>query len=201
MIYETDTRVFLQYLPSLGLGVSGWVLPFSQCVGRVQLTVNTAYPALVVSSIPQYGTGLHFRGRIRSNRAYVNNTGCRFQLNGDASVVYSGAINPTGATFTAQFGYLGQFPDDGPGSPGPPVIPPAPAGEFGVYQGYIPNYSSTNSVVSIQTTGGGYSGGLPVVVNNIYTPAVAAAITSVTVGDDINGPIVAGSTLEVWIEM
>ena len=195
MIYETNTRVFLQYLPSLGLGVSGWVLPFSQCVGRVQLTVNTAYPALVVSSIPQYGTGLHFRGRMRSNRAFLNNTGGRFQLNGDTTLVYSGTINPSGA-FTSFWGYLGQFPDDGPGPS------PAPAGEFGVYQGYIPNYSSTNSVVSIQTTGGGYSGGLPVVVNNIYTPAVPTiGITSVTVGDDVNGPIVAGSTLEVWIEM
>jgi hypothetical protein len=48
---------------------------------------------------------------------------------------------------------------------------------------------------------GSFSGGVPVVVNNIYVPAVAAAITSVTVCDDINGPIVAGSTLEVWIEM
>ena len=123
-------------------------MPFSQCVGRVQLTVNTAYPALVVSSIPQYGTGLHFRGRLRSARAFLNSTGCRFQLNGDTSPVYSGAINPTGSTFTAIWGYMGQFPDDGPGPS------PAPAGEFGVYQNYIPNYSTANTIVSIQTTGG-----------------------------------------------
>jgi hypothetical protein len=193
LIFESDTNIILQYIPSLGLGVAGWVLPFAQCVGRVQLTVNTPYPALVVSSIPQYGTGLHFRGRLRSNRPFLNNTGGRFQLNNDTTNVYSGAINPSG-TFTAIWGYMGQFPDDGPGPN------PSPAGEYGCYQNYIPNYSSSNSIVAIQTTGGGYSGGLPVVVNNIYTPAVAAAITQVTVGDDINGIIVAGSTLEVWIE-
>ena len=194
MIYETDTRVFLQYLPSLGLGVSGWVLPFAQCVGRVQLTVNTAYPALVVSNIPQYGTGLHFRGRLRSARTTnFSNTGGRFQLNGDTSLVYSGQINPSGTFLLAPFGYMGQFAAEG--------VPSAPTGEFGAYQNYIPNYSSTNAIVSIQTTGGSFSGGVPVIVNNIYVPAVAAAITSVTVGDDINGPIVLGSTLEVWIEM
>ena len=87
---------------------------------------------------------------------------------------------------------MGQFPAQG--------TPSAPTGEYGCYQNYIPNYSSSNSIVAIQSTGGGYSGGLPVVVNNIYQPAAATAITQVTVGDDINGPIVAGSTLEVWIE-
>jgi hypothetical protein len=194
LIFESDTNIILQYIPSLGLGVAGWVLPFAQCVGRVQLTVNTLHPALVVSSIPQYGTGLHFRGRLRSNRSYLNNTGGRFQLNNDTTSVYSGVINPSGASFTTIWGYMGQFPDDGPGPN------PSPTGEYGCYQNYIPNYSSSNIIVAIQTTGGGFSGGLPVVVNNIYTPAVAAAITQVTVGDDINGPIVAGSTLEVWIE-
>ncbi len=87
---------------------------------------------------------------------------------------------------------MGQFPAQG--------TPSAPTGEFGCYQNYIPNYNSSSNFFSIQTTGGGYSGGLPVVVNNIYQPAVASAITQVTVGDDINGTIVAGSTLEVWIE-
>jgi mannose/fructose/N-acetylgalactosamine-specific phosphotransferase system component IIC len=42
---------------------------------------------------------------------------------------------------------------------------------------------------------------ISVVVNNIYQPSVAAPITRVVVGDDTNGTIIAGSTLEVWIEM
>jgi hypothetical protein len=87
---------------------------------------------------------------------------------------------------------MGQFPAEG--------SPSAPTGEYGCYQNYIPNYSSTNLIVAILTTGGGNSGGLPVVVNNIYTPVSASSVTQVVVGDDTNGIIVAGSTLEVWIE-
>jgi hypothetical protein len=171
------------------------VLPFPQCVGRVQLTVNTNYPALQITNIPQYGTGLHFKGRLRSNSTSQNSTGGRFRLNGDTGLFYSSIINPSGNTFTsAASGYMGQFPDDGPG---PPQAPP---NEFGCYQCYIPNYSQSSTIFAIQATGGGYSGGLPVVVNNIYLPAVTTAINIVTVGDDIDGPIAAGSTLEVWIE-
>ena len=48
---------------------------------------------------------------------------------------------------------------------------------------------------------GGFSG-VPVVVNNIYAPALATTgITSVTVLDDNGTNLVIGSTLEVWIEM
>lgn len=192
MIYETDTKVFLQYLPSLGLGTGGWVLPFAQCVGRVQLTVPTV--TMTVSSIPQYGTGLHFRGRVRSTRTNnLANTGGRFQLNGDTTSVYSGQINPTGTFLLQPFGYMGQFPAEG--------VPSAPTGEFGPYEAYIPNYSSSNSIVSINTTAGGFSGGVPIIVCNIYAPTAATAITSVTVLDDNGSNLVIGSALEVWIEM
>jgi|LauGreDrversion4_1035100.scaffolds.fasta_scaffold160958_1 hypothetical protein len=192
MIYETDTKVFLQYLPLLGLGTGGWVLPFAQCVGRVQTAALTI--TMTVSSIPQYGTGLHFRGRIRSTRTTnFSNTGCRFQLNGNTTSVYSGQINPSGIFLTQPFGYMGQCPAEG--------VPSAPAGEFGPYEAYIPNYSSSNSIVSINTTGGGFSGGTPVIVCNIYAPASPTAITSVTVRDDNSDNLAIGSTLEVWIEM
>ena len=188
MIYETDTRVFLQYLPSLGLGVSGWVLPFAQCVGRIQTT--TLVTTIGIGSIPQYGTGLHFRGRLRSMRAGFTNTGGRYFINGDFGPVYSFVINPSGASGTATFGYLGQYPAS-----------LAPAGEYGSYQGYIPNYSSSSTNIAIQNTGGGYSGGTPVVVAGIYTPVVAAAVTQFIVLDDVVGNLAIGSTLEVWIEM
>jgi hypothetical protein len=199
MIYETDTKVFLQYLPLLVLGTGGWVLPFAQCVGRVQTAALTV--TMTVSSIPQYGTGLHFRGRIRSTRtSNFANTGCRFQLNGDTTSVYSGYINPSGSfgfyavpSTPSPFGYLGQFPAEG--------VPSAPAGEFGPYEAYIPNYSSSNSIVSININGGGFSGGTPVFVSNIYAPTAATAITSVTVLDDNGSNLAIGSTLEVWIEM
>ena len=88
---------------------------------------------------------------------------------------------------------MGQFPAEG--------VPSAPTGEFGPYQNYIPNYSSTNSIVAIQSTGSGFSGGVPVVVNNIYQPALATSgITSVNVLDDNGSNFAIGSTLEVWIE-
>jgi hypothetical protein len=194
MIYETDTKVFLQYVPALVLGVGGWVLPFAQCFARVQTTALTV--TMTVSSIPQYGTGLHFRGRLRSTRTTnFANTGCRFQLNGDTTSVYSGQINPSGSFLANPYGYLGQFPAEG-AAPGP-----APAGEFGPYEAYIPNYSSSNSIVAINTTGGGFSGGPPVIVCNIYAPASPTAITSVTVRDDNNDNLAIGSSLEVWIEM
>ena len=48
---------------------------------------------------------------------------------------------------------------------------------------------------------GGFSG-VPVVVNNIYEPALpTTGITSVTVLDDNGSNLAIGSTLEVWIEM
>jgi hypothetical protein len=198
MIYETSTTnngLILQYLPALGLGdgITGWVLPFAQCVRRIRLTSLTV--TMTISNIPQYGTGLHFRGRIRSTRtSNFSNTGCRFQLNSDTSSVYSGQINPSGVFLLQPFGYMGQFPAEG--------VPPAPTGEFGAYQNYIPNYSSADLIVAIQSTGGGFSGGVPVVVNNIYAPAVATTgITAVTVLDDNGSNWAIGSTLEVWIEM
>jgi hypothetical protein len=192
LIFESDTNIILQYIPSLGLGVTGWVLPFAQCVERVQLTSLAV--TMTISNIPQYGTGLHFRGRLRSTRtSNFSNTGCRFQLNGDTTNVYSGQINPTGTFLLNIFGYMGQFPAEG--------VPSAPTGEFGPYQNYIPNYSSTNSIVAIQSTGGGFSGGVPVIVNNIYQPALATSgITSVKVLDDNGSNLAIGSTLEVWIE-
>ena len=189
LIFESDTNIILQYIPSLGLGVAGWVLPFAQCFGRVQLTSPAV--TITISNIPQYGTGLHFRGRLRSTRTTnFSNTGCRFQLNGDTNNVYSGQINPSGTFLSNTFGYMGQFPAEG--------VPSAPTGEFGPYQNYIPNYSSTNLIVAIQSTGGGFSGGVPIIVNNIYQPTIATNVTSVTVRDDNNDNLVIGSTLEVW---
>ena len=162
-------------------------MPFAQCVNRIQTT--TLVTTIGIGSIPQYGTGLHFRGRLRSERAGFTNTGGRYFINSDTGPYYSFYINPSG-TGTATFGYLGQYPAS-----------TAPAGEYGSYQGYIPNYSSSSTNIAIQNTGGGYSGSTPVVVAGIYTPVVAAAVTQFIVLDDVVGNLAIGSTLEVWIEM
>ena len=58
-----------------------------------------------------------------------------------------------------------------------------------------------NNIVCILCTGGGFAGGVPVIVNNIYEPALSTTgITSVSVLDDNGNTLAVGSTLEVWIE-